>query len=321
MRDYFKFNLTGKKLLPIWLLFLVLFMVPYVFLSVKVQAIPSGEHLLIIVYNCAILLLLLVEYAILFFIVKISIENTEFRNSTFAFKGKFGQFMGILILGGFFTIITLGIYSPWFIKKMQQFFVGNSSFDSTPFEFLGKGGKLLVIFLLTLILPMIFFFAAIGVALAGNQQLFLNPSSGSVFSSFIMIIAVVVLLIPYMYYFYKWMVDVKYKNYLIRWETSFWKSCGKIALEILFSVITIGIYYPLAMLRLYQYFVERTVAVSAERTKKFGYDIASKDDFLFIWGQLLLTIVTLGIYYPWAYSKVIGRILGKTYLVEFSTIE
>lgn len=130
-----------------------------------------------------------------------------------------------------------------------------------------------------------------------------------------------ILMIPYIYFFYKWMVAISYKTYTISWQTNFWNSCGKIAVEILLSLVTLGIYMPLATLRLYKYFTDRTVAASADRTLTFGYDIDQLDDFLFIWGQSLLTIVTLGIYYPWALCKIWSRVMGKTYLTEAATGE
>ena len=119
-----------------------------------------------------------------------------------------------------------------------------------------------------------------------------------------------------MYFVYKWMVDVTFKSYQITWETNVWQSLGKIFVEIMLSIITLGIYAPLASLKLYKYFAEKTVAISDNSTKTFGYDIEPLDDFLFIWGQTLLAIVTLGIYYPWAFCKVRSRILSKTFVEE-----
>ena len=127
--------------------------------------------------------------------------------------------------------------------------------------------------------------------------------------------------IPFMYLRYKWMVNIKYKDYHIQWDTDFWNSCKTILLQVFLSVITIGIYYPFAIVKLFKYFAERTVAVSDTRTKKFGYDIEPREDFLFIWGQWLLTIITLGIYYPWAFCKVADRIMSKTYSEEVVIFE
>jgi len=76
----------------------------------------------------------------------------------------------------------------------------------------------------------------------------------------------------------------------------------------------VGIYGPLATLRLYKYFAEKTVAISTEKSLGFGYDIDQLHDFLFIWGQMLLTFITLGIYLPWAFCNVGSRVMGKTYL-------
>ena len=127
-----------------------------------------------------------------------------------------------------------------------------------------------------------------------------------------------IIMIPYMYLMYKWMIDIKYKDYHIKWKTDFFESCGKILVEVLLIMITVGIYMPLAYLKLFKYFSERTIAEKADSSLQFGYELDSKNDFLFIWGQLLLTIITLGIYYPWAYAKIGKRILEKTYVTKFN---
>ena len=92
------------------------------------------------------------------------------------------------------------------------------------------------------------------------------------------------ILIPYTYYIYKWKANVRFRDYAIRWETDFWHSCGKILLEVFLTIITVGIYYPYAILRLYKYFIEKTVAVSENATKGFGFDLEAREDFFFLWG-------------------------------------
>ena len=114
------------------------------------------------------------------------------------------------------------------------------------------------------------------------------------------------------------MVNISYKDYIISWETKFWNSYAKIALEIILSIVTVGIFAPLAMVRLYEYFADKTYAISGDAKLKFGYEIDQLNDFLFIWGQMLLTIITLSIYYPWAYCKIRKRILSKTYLINLT---
>jgi len=45
-----------------------------------------------------------------------------------------------------------------------------------------------------------------------------------------------------------------------------------------------------------------------------GYDGDQLADFLFIWGQILMTVITFGIYYPWAFSRITHRVLTQTFV-------
>jgi uncharacterized membrane protein YjgN (DUF898 family) len=236
-----------------------------------------------------------------------TLESIEYKNNSVVFIGRFRKYIGIILLGTFLSIITLGIYMPWFIRNLIRFFLNNSTYNSENFSFKGTGGKLFVIFLLSIILPIIVASIIMG------RYFPVNPNQ-SWSSQFIFQAVIMIILIPYMYLIYKWMVNVDYKSYNISWRTNFWKSCGKIAVEMILSMITLGIYGPLAMVRLYKYFIDKTEAAGSDRVLRFGYDIDQINDFLFLWGQILLTIISLTIYYPWAFSKIGNRLIGKTYL-------
>lgn len=307
MKNYFSFNLTGQKLLLIWLAFLAFFMVPYVVVIMRMQNLESGDTSALWMFPF-ILVIIVLAFAITFFIIRLVIENIALGGHSIEFHGSFGKFIGTILLGYFLSIITLGIYMAWFMRDINRFFVNNSSYKSSAFIFRGKGGQLFVILLLTIFIPIIIL--SVFMAQAMVDQPNANPT-------LIMIQQVItwIIMIPYMYLVYKWMVNIDYKNYNISWETEFWSSCGKIAVEMILSIITFGIYLPLAWLRVYTYFAERTVAYSEEKEYGFGYDLDQLNDFLFLWGQILLTIVTLGIYYPWAICKSGSRILGKTYMI------
>ena len=312
MKDYFKFNLKAQKLLPLWLTTNVLFIVPYVFLTLKVKdLIRPGHSHGFIEYFGILLLLMIIAYAILFFMVKLIIEGIEFKGKSFVFDGTFGQFIAKFLAGLFLSIITLGIYSPWFISSIQKFYVDNTSHDSNKLEFAGTAGKLFKIMFFATFLPIIIL--SIVMAFIRIKTGYHNPSF-SIYTNLITLF----ILIPYTYYIYKWKVNVRFRDYAIRWETDFWHSCGKILLEVFLTIITVGIYYPYAILRLYKYFIEKTVAVSENATKGFGFDLEAREDFFFLWGQLLLTIITIGIYYPWACCRITSRILGKTYTEQLS---
>lgn len=308
MKTYFKFNLTGKKLFPIWALFLVFFVVPYVAIVFNMKnTLPSeGPSIL---FSLLLILLVIIAFAISFFIAKLTIENISLKEKSIEFNGTFGKYIGTVLLGLFLTIITLGIYGPWFIKNITGFYIDNSSYNSHPAKFQGKGGRLFLILLLSLVAPMII----LVLIMVKTTSTCPDPN---LLVQVIRQVLITLITIPYMYLVYKWIVNVDYKNFNISWKTDFWSSCAKIAFEVILSIITIGIYAPLATLRLYKYFTEKTLAESAEKKFGFAYDIDQLHDFLFIWGQMLLAIITLGIYYPWAYCKITSKVLGKTCMIE-----
>jgi uncharacterized membrane protein YjgN (DUF898 family) len=308
MKNYFSFNLTGRELLPVWILFLVCFIAPYATLVISMKYVQPGSSLLYLFFPL-VLLLAIIAFVITFYLARLVIGNVAFKGQHIVFHGKFSEFIKVLIFGYFISLITLGIYLAWFIRDMHRFFIDNSSYDSQFLKFQGQGGKLFVILLLTIMLPVIILSVILALYIIKN-------GAASANAVIIQQVVMMILMIPYLYFVYKWMVNITYKNYTITWKTNVWSSCAKIALEMVLSIITVGIYTPLAMLRLYKYFTDRTTAASIDGEFSFGYDIDQLNDFLFIWGQSLLMIITLGIYYPWALSKIGNRILGKTYLLK-----
>ncbi|MEI6751537.1 MAG: DUF898 family protein [Paludibacter sp.] len=334
MKNYFKFNLTGNKLLPVWLLFIVLYLIPSSIVQGHIQdlnKIQQGNgiheifgHLgLLFSLKALSLILFVLEYAIMFFIYKMTIEGVEFKEKVFTFGGKFGSFISLFIGNLLLTIITLGIYGPWFMANMYKFFATNAKHGEHNLDFKGKGSDLFVIILVTLLIPMLVVGAIvmIGAFIGGFWKALIHqemPEMSGLFIGLLIlaVVAAIFITVFFMYYCYKWCVNLSFKGYEIKWETELWSSVQQILVQTGLCVITLGIYSPVASLRLYKYFAERTVARKESIVKKFGYELAAGDDFLFIWGQILLCIITLGIYFPWAYCKISDYILCKTYVEE-----
>lgn len=318
MKNYFDFTLTGKKLLPVWLVLIFLIIIPFIYLFVKLLEISFSHFPFIIegwevdvksfpflrfgLMYVGLVIGIMLSY---YFLIKYSIEGLKYQEQQPVFGGGFGSFMARVILGFFLCIITLGIYSPWYIKNLTQFFVNRSSYKQTNFVFLGEGGPLFAYLIVALILPAI----ALGVIVA---LLSINTDQDFI-HRFIYKLSTYIITIPFMYLYYKWFVNLLYKDYHISWKTELMPACAKILGQVLLMFVTVGIYAPLAYLKIYQYFVGKTVAESPKKTMYFGYELEAADDFLFIWGQWLLTLITLGIYFPWAFSKIGKRVLSKTY--------
>lgn len=307
MKKYFDFTLSGKKMLIAWLLIFI----PMIVLNL-IQTLDLNEMTR---YGWPIILgfffgLLIPILAGSFYISTLIIKSVRFNHTQIEFDGKLATYFGKVILGYLLSVITIGIYMGAYIKNVTKYMIDSSSLNGSRFEFKGRAGKLLLIIILSCIIPMVLLTIVMtNSLLEGNP----DPSLLAITNALSVII-----MIPYIYLIYNWMVDVKFKEYHIRWETSFINSCGKILLEILLILITLGIYMPLGYLKLYKYFIERTVAESRDKTLHFGYELEDKDDFIYIWKQLLLVMITLGIYYPWAIANVGKRVLGKTYLEDNS---
>ena len=130
MKDYFTFNLKAQKLLSVWIAFLVVFMIPYVYILVYIKDfIDPHRPVSIFEFYGILFVLFIIAYSIIFYMVKMTIEGIEYKENHFVFDGTFGQYIGKLILGLFLTVITLGIYSPWFITNIHKFFVNNTSHE------------------------------------------------------------------------------------------------------------------------------------------------------------------------------------------------
>jgi uncharacterized membrane protein YjgN (DUF898 family) len=231
-------------------------------------------------------------------------------DTSLKYSGKTAGFVFLNIGNLLLSMVTLGIYFPWYLTRLWRYLVGRTSCGDQNFAFRGKGLHLLGILFATLVPPMVVYLIA--VALLGKLM------SGKVLVVVISQTILILLMIPYIYWVYKWTINIAYKGYLIRWETSAMESMAKILVEMLLTIVTIGIYYPVAITKLYQYFIARTV-VTREGAKVYTFD--AKFNYLSawktVWAQVILTIITCGIYGAWAYCKIANLFIGNTSLVKY----
>jgi len=134
MKKYFDFTLTGKKFLPIWLIFYILIIMPYAFYykSLTGQAQSGNPNPMI---GFLFLGIMIIAFLISYYILKLTIENVKYNNNKIDFNGKFSIFLGKVLLGFLLSIVTLTIYMAWFIRDITRFVVNNSSIEGTRFEF------------------------------------------------------------------------------------------------------------------------------------------------------------------------------------------
>lgn len=317
MKRNFMFDLTGKAFFPVFYSFFLIMALYEVILFLSYRFYTAGDvrlavYMGVVFGGLAVLLIVSVIYQILF--ARKIIPSFSFDRQPFRFNGKIGEFLGMNLLGIFLTVITLGIYFPWYVRKITVYMTVKTDYKGTRLEFLSRGGKLFLIFLLTLVLPMlaVIILLAVYFYLAGTGTENINPATAAVTA------LIYVILIPFLYKFYQWYVNgISWNNKRLNWDTKFWRSVFFILGQMILTVITLGIYWPVAFVRAYRYFVSRTrVLLDDTLLGRFAFEGKIGEGFLLLWGQLLLSLITLFIYCPWAMVKIVKWFSEKTFYIK-----
>lgn len=266
-----------------------------------------------------------------------------------AFIGTGGELFGQLIVGFLLTMITFGIYYPWFIVKMMNYISEKTSFGPTQRGTVGirfhmTGGQLfvemLVVVLLTYITLGIYgawaacrlarFFAnnTTFVTADGAQiKLQFNGQGGSLFGEAILG-AILTAITCYIYFPWfackirKWFYQntqilengqpVGGLDFVGDGGTLF----GKFLAGMLLTYITLGIYYPWFKCSLDKFWNQNTRIHYQGRT--FHGDFTGQGGDLFVMNLVggLLMFVTLGIYFFWYMAKLLKWDFENTVIRE-----
>jgi hypothetical protein len=137
---------------------------------------------------------------------------------------------------------------------------------------------------------------------------------GEAASSIVTYAIMIFVLLPYTYLAIRWAVNIRFRDFHITLEAAFPRSILVLFVQYLLMIVTLYVYYPVASLKIYAYFLGRTRARGESASAGFGFDGDFTRGFFLIWGQTLLTLITLGVYYPWAVAKVGNWLLSHVYI-------
>jgi uncharacterized membrane protein YjgN (DUF898 family) len=310
MTRKFDFSLSARSLFPLFIAFHIPFLALYgvsIFLSSR-SALAGARGLeLGLAYVCLFGMLLLGWFFAVPFLRRI-VPAVSLEGKRLDFTGKLWPFVGINLLGFFLSVITLGVYAPWYITRVSRWLAAHTSYDGRPWEFTGKGGRLFVILLLSLVLPLIVLVAVIAIiaVTAASRGGPFSESSPQMLVTQLITFAVTLLIIPaYTYEMYRWyFASLRVGDVSVEWKTRFWPSVGMILLQIFLSLVTLSVYFPAAYVRLYRYFAARTRLQRGGSAEAVGFEGGIGKGFGLIWGQTLLCLVTAGIYAPWAGVRI-----------------
>ncbi|PCI71898.1 MAG: thymidylate kinase [Gammaproteobacteria bacterium] len=208
-----------------------------------------------------------------------SSQQVSSRQLGFEFKGNGMEYFKIWIVNVLLTIITLGIYSAWAKVRSNRYFYSNLYLDDSNFRYLAepmtilKGrliavAALIVYSVVTAIAPMIGIVLLIALFFAIpyfiNQSIAFNNRMSA------------------------------YKNIQFRFSASYGEAFMVMYVWPIIGILTLGILYPMALLKMHQYVVKN----SAYGTTKFEYSATYKDYgmiFLMMIGIIIAAAIIIGI--------------------------
>jgi uncharacterized membrane protein YjgN (DUF898 family) len=105
------------------------------------------------------------------------LSRSSWRGIRFSFHGRFNDFAALMVRGIVLSIVTLGLYTPFFQNERRRFLVNHARFGSEPFMYTGEGRALFYPFLKALVLtPFTLGFSWIWYSAARHQHFWNNTT-------------------------------------------------------------------------------------------------------------------------------------------------
>lgn len=252
------------------------------------------------------------------------------------FQGTGGELFVTVLVGYLLSVITIGIYLPWFMCKLVNFITANTTLGPTKrgdlrMEFTGRGGELfvtgLVGYLLTILtvgiyLPwfmvkLIKFFSDNTVATAADGTR-LRPrfegTGGELFVTFLVgyLLTMITLGIYGPWFICKLTKVLRQRTLILENEQpvgnfDFEGKGGELFVTFLvgylLTLVTIGIYFAWFQVKMMKFFAENSRVVYQGRVYAGAFHGTGGEFFVLNLVGYLLTMITIGIYMPWYLIK------------------
>lgn len=193
------------------------------------------------------------------------------RTLTFDFRGDGMEYFKIWIVNILLTIVTLGIYSAWATVRSNRYFYANTYLDESNFQYLAEP--------LTILKGRLM---AVGVFILISMASWKSSMVGAAMT------VVILLAIPYLVNqsLAFQLRNTAYKNIQFRFKATYLEAFMVFYIWPIAGMLTLGILYPLALLKMNQYMVKN----SAYGTTKFDFNATFKD-----YGVIFLTLLGAGL--------------------------
>lgn len=197
--------------------------------------------------------------------------SSQSNKLAFEFRGNGMEYFKIWIVNVLLSVITLGIYSAWATVRNNRYFHSNLYLDNTNFRYLAEPwailkGRLIaiaafiVLSVVAQFIPLLGAVLYIGLIFAipyfVNMSLVFNRSMSS------------------------------YNNIQFRFKASYKEAFMALLIWPLLGVVSLGILYPLALLKMNRYLLNN----SSYGTSKFTFKASYQD-----YGIIFLTVIAVGL--------------------------
>jgi uncharacterized membrane protein YjgN (DUF898 family) len=193
------------------------------------------------------------------------------KTAIIEFRGDGMEYFKIWIVNVLLTIVTLGIYSAWAKVRNNRYFYSNMYIENDNFRYLAEPMTILKGRLIA-IAALIFYSIASAV----------SPTFGLILAV-ILILAIPELINRSLAFNHRMSA---FKNIQFRFKASYFEAFMVMYIWPLLGMLTLGILYPMAMLKMHQYMTKN----SSYGTTNFDYSATYKD-----YGVIFLTIIGVGI--------------------------
>jgi len=244
-------------------------------------------------------------------ILKTWLPRLSVEGRAFSFGGDTNDYLVLNVKGFLLSVVTLGIYLPWYTRSVLDYLARETSFEGESARFTGKPGRLLLIVLGFLVVLVVLVFSLVGSTVA-SMALSATPTPrlSAMIPIFVLVFVVTA---PLIYLVYAWMVQFSWKGLKVRWTTRVLPASAVVLGQLGLTVLSLGLWCPGATLVLYRYFVRHTVVEDETGALvNFSFEGSLGEGWKYLWIQALLTLVTLGFYGAWSWTNVTRWLATRT---------
>lgn len=149
--DNFMFHGTGNEMFKGFIKAIAIIAGIFILFNVFVHFFEMPILGILILYGGIILIMPLAIHGS----YRYRMSRTSWRGIRFGYVGNRNEFFKEYLKWIFYTIISLGIYSPWLVVNMRKYVIGNIRLGSAQFKYKGDGGEYFGITLMSYLLTII----------------------------------------------------------------------------------------------------------------------------------------------------------------------